>query len=360
MDAHVPKILVVDDENFYIDVLVNLLQDEYQVSVAKNGQSGLKRVFSSTPPDLILLDVLMPGIDGYEVCRQLKSDPRSQNIPVIFLTVKSEVDDEIKGFDVGAVDYISKPMSPPIIKSRVKNHLILTEARRVLEDHTKHLEQQVKDRTQEITHTQDVAIYCMASLAETRDNETGYHIRRTQHYVRLLSDFLKTHTVYRSYLDEKTISLLFKSAPLHDIGKIGVPDSILMKPGKLNDDEWQQMKTHSQIGHDALFRAEQELGRSSFLEIAREIALTHHERWDGTGYPQGLKETEIPVSGRLMAIADVYDALISKRVYKEAYSHEQAVELIISEKGTHFDPDVVDAFEQLQDEFKRIAMAFQD
>ena len=360
MEDHVPKILVVDDENFYIDVLVNLLQDDYQVSVAKNGQSALKRALSSSPPDLILLDVLMPDIDGYEVCRQLKADSRTQSIPVIFLTVKSEVDDEIKGFDVGAVDYISKPMSPPIVKSRVKNHLMLTQARRVLEDQTKLLEHQVKERTLEISRTQDVAIYCMASLAETRDNETGYHIRRTQHYVRLLSEFLKTHPAFSSYLNEKTISLLFKSAPLHDIGKVGVPDRILLKPGKLDEDEWRQMKMHSQIGHDALFQAEKELGSSSFLEIAREIALTHHERWDGKGYPNGLKGTDIPVSGRLMAIADVYDALISKRVYKPAFSHENAVNLIIEEKGTHFDPDVVDAFEQLQNEFQRIAMTFQD
>ncbi|MCW8930392.1 MAG: two-component system response regulator [Gammaproteobacteria bacterium] len=360
MEKYVSRILVVDDETFYIDVLVNLLQDDYQVSVAKNGQAALKRALSTTPPDLILLDVLMPDIDGYEVCRQLKMDTRTQNIPIIFLTVKSEVDDEIKGFELGAVDYISKPMSPPIVKTRVKNHLMLTQARQALEDQTKLLEQQVKERTLEINRTQDVAIYCMASLAETRDNETGYHIRRTQHYVRLLSDCLKTHPAFSSYLDENTISLLFKSAPLHDIGKVGVPDSILLKPGKLNEDEWRQMKCHAQIGHDALFQAEKELGSSSFLEIAREIALTHHERWDGNGYPHGLKESDIPISGRLMAIADVYDALISKRVYKEAFSHDEAVKLILSEKGTHFDPDVVDAFEQLKDEFKRIATAFRD
>jgi putative two-component system response regulator len=360
MDKEMPRILVVDDEKFYIDVLVNLLQDDYRVSVAKNGQAALKRAFSSAPPDLILLDVLMPDIDGYEVCRQLKENPKTHDIPVIFLTVKSEVDDEIKGFDVGAVDYISKPMSPPIVKSRVKNHLVLNQARKILQDQTRLLEQQVKERTMEICRTQDVAIYCMASLAETRDNETGNHIRRTQHYVRLLSEFLKTKPAFSDYLDDKTISLLFKSAPLHDIGKVGVPDSILLKPGKLDKDEWLIMQGHSQIGHDALYKAEQELGSSSFLEIARVIALTHHERWDGSGYPQGLKATDIPIAGRLMAIADVYDALISKRVYKEAFSHEKAVELILSEKGTHFDPDIVDAFEQLKDEFQRVAVTFKN
>ncbi len=360
MDERLAKILVVDDENFYIDVLVNLLRDDYDVSIAKNGKTALKRAFSSMPPDLILLDVLMPDIDGYEVCRQLKADNRTKHIPVIFLTVKSEVDDEIKGFALGAIDYISKPMSPPIVKARVKNHLLLTRAKQVLEDQTRFLEQQVRERTLEISRTQDVAIFCMASLAETRDNETGYHIRRTQHYVRLLSEYLQPHPSFSDYLTNKTIDLLFKSAPLHDIGKVGVPDKILLKPGKLDSDEWLQMKCHAQIGHDALFHAEKELGSSSFLEIAREIALTHHERWDGNGYPNSLKGDNIPVSGRLMALADVYDALISKRVYKEAFSHEQAVEMILREKGEHFDPHIVDAFEQLQDEFKRIADAFKD
>jgi len=360
MDEQMPRILVVDDENFYIDVLVNLLQEDYRVSVAKNGQSALKRAFSDTPPDLILLDVLMPDIDGYEVCRQLKDDPRTKSIPIIFLTVKSEIDDEIKGFEIGAVDYITKPISPPLVKSRVKNHLLLTQARNILEDQKKLLEHQVKERTLEISRTQDVAIYCMASLAETRDNETGYHIRRTQHYVRILSNFLKEHPAFRDYLDNETIDLLFKSAPLHDIGKVGIPDKVLLKPGKLNKDEWEEMKRHCEYGYFALLSAEKELGSTPFLQVAREIALTHHEHWDGKGYPQGLKGDEIPISGRLMAIADVYDALISKRVYKEGFSHNDAVGMILSERGTHFDPDIVDAFEHLENEFLRIATTFKD
>jgi len=360
MDTERSRILIVDDEKFYIDLLVNLLQDDYQISIAKNGESALKRALNSHPPDLILLDVMMPDIDGYEVCRQLKQNPGTANIPVIFLTVKSEINDEIHGFELGAVDYISKPMSPPIVKTRVNNHLILSRSKKLLENQTRLLEQQVEERTREIAKTQDVAIYCMASLAETRDNETGYHIRRTQHYIRLLSEHLKTHPDYSHYLNDKNIALLFKSAPLHDIGKVGVPDKILLKPGKLNDDEWQQMKSHSQIGYNALFRAEEELGSSSFLEIAKEIALTHHEKWDGSGYPQGLKGNEIPISGRFMAIADVYDALISKRVYKHAFSHEQAVKIILVEKGTHFDPDIVDAFEQLQAEFELISKKYSD
>ncbi len=361
MEQEPSRILVVDDENFYIDVLVNLLQEEnYRVSVAKDGATALKRAWGDTPPDLVLLDIMMPEMDGYEVCRKLKADPRSADIPVIFLTVKSEVDDEVRGFELGAVDYIAKPMSPPIVKSRVKNHLLLAKARKILENQAKMLELEVRQRTREIDRTQDVAIYCLASLAETRDNETGNHIRRTQHYVRTLSEYLVDHPAFRDYLSHDMIELLFKSAPLHDIGKVGVPDKILLKPGKLDPDEWEIMKKHAQFGCDAIIRAENELGTTSFLRVAREITLTHHEKWDGSGYPYGLKGNKIPISGRLMAIADVYDALISKRVYKEAFSHEVAVNLILKQKGRHFDPDIVDAFEVLQSAFKNIAEKFKD
>lgn len=361
MDAKDSRILVVDDENFYIDVLVNLLREEnYNVSVAKDGATALKIVQGDSPPDLILLDILMPEMDGYEVCRQLKANQSSAAIPVIFLTVKSEVDDEVRGFELGAVDYIAKPMSPPIVKSRVKNHLLLARARKVLENQARMLDLEVKQRTREINRTQDVAIYCLASLAETRDNETGNHIRRTQHYVRTLSEYLSDHPAFRDYLTDEIIELLYKSAPLHDIGKVGVPDRILLKPGKLDADEWEEMKKHAQFGCDALTRAERELGSTSFLQVAREITLTHHEKWDGSGYPYGLQGQKIPVSGRLMAIADVYDALISRRVYKEPFSHEDSVQMILQEKGKHFDPDIVDAFEVLQNGFRSIAEKFKD
>ncbi|RLJ19959.1 two-component system response regulator [bacterium endosymbiont of Escarpia laminata] len=355
-----PRILIVDDESFYLDVLVNLLNEEYRLSIAKDGEQALKRAGGATPPDLILLDVLMPQMDGYEVCHRLKADERTANIPVVFLTVKGEVDDEIRGFELGAVDYITKPMSPPIVRSRVKTHLALAQARHVLENQNQVLEQRIRERTMEISRTQDVAIFCMASLAETRDNETGNHIRRTQHYIRLLAEYLKDHPRFRAHLNDATIDLLFKSAPLHDIGKVGVPDRILLKPTSLDPDEWDEMKRHPQYGYDALLRAEEELGSTSFLRVAREIALTHHEHWDGSGYPAGLRGDNIPVAGRLMALADVYDALISRRIYKEPYSHESAVEIILQARGAHFDPAAVDAFEHLQDEFRRIAEEFSD
>ncbi len=354
------RILIVDDEAFYIDVLVNLLNQDYRISIAKDGVQALKRASASEPPNLILLDILMPGMDGYEVCQQLKTNASTCRIPVIFLTVKSDVDDEIRGFKLGAVDYITKPISPPIVLSRVVTHLELARARLEVENQNQVLEQKIRQRTEEISRTQEVAILCMASLAETRDSETGNHIQRTQHYVKLLSEHLKDKPRFRDYLDDETVNLFYKSAPLHDIGKVGVPDSILLKPGALNKDEWEEMKKHARYGYEAILRAEEQLGSTSFLRVAREIALTHHEKWDGSGYPDGLQGDDIPVAGRLMALADVYDALISKRVYKEAFKHEQAVAEIIKALGSHFDPDVVDAFNALQDQFWVIAQKFSD
>jgi putative two-component system response regulator len=354
------KILVIDDEKFFIDVIVELLNGEYKVSVAMDGEQGLRRAQADPPPDLILLDILMPDKDGYEVCRELKENPATRDIPVIFLTVKSEVVDEVKGFELGAVDYILKPISPPIVKARVATHLALNRARRQLARQNQLLEVKVTERTEELSRTKDVAIYCMASLAETRDAETGKHILRTQNYVRTLARSLKNHPRFRGYLNDEIIEMLYKTSPLHDIGKVGVPDQILLKPGKLDPDEWEEMKMHTVYGHDSLLRAEQVLGTTDFLQMAREIAHTHHERWDGTGYPRGLKGDDIPISGRLMAVADVYDALISFRVYKKAISHEQAVETILQASGSHFDPDIIERFVALQEEFRRIATEHAD
>lgn len=359
-DDNKAKILIVDDEKFYIDVLVNLLRKDYKTVVAKDGEQALRRAACDTPPDLILLDVMMPDMSGYEVCKRLKAEPLTQDIPVIFLTVKSEVADEIKGFQLGAVDYIAKPISPPVVLARVHTHLSLNQARKQLANQNHLLEERVKERTQELSHTKDVALYCMASLAETRDSETGKHILRTQNYVKILAEDLASHPRFVAYLDAQTIELLFKTSPLHDIGKVGVADRILLKAGKLEPEEWEAMKKHAEYGHNALLRAEQELGTTDFLQMAREIAHTHHERWDGTGYPRGLQGDAIPISGRLMALADVYDALINKRVYKDALPHEKAVEIIVSGAGTHFDPDVVASFQALQEEFLRIAQEFAD
>jgi putative two-component system response regulator len=351
MSVTKPIILIVDDETFYTDLLVNLLQDEYQIEVKSDGESALSYIYENGPPDLVLLDVLMPGMDGYEVCKRIKEF--SHTVPVIFLTVKGGVDDEIHGFNIGAVDYISKPFSPPIVQARVRSHLELSSQKHMLE-------LAVSERTQEIARARDVAIHCMASLAETRDVETGKHIRRTQAYVRILAEHLKNHPRFESYLTRQRIDLICNAAPLHDIGKVGVPDRVLLKPGKLDSEEWVEMRRHAEYGLVAIENAEKELGNTPLLDVAKSIAYSHHERWDGTGYPLGLKGDEIPISGRLMAIADVYDALISKRVYKEKYTHDVAVEIINEEKGTHFDPDIADAFLVLEQDFKRIADELQD
>jgi putative two-component system response regulator len=308
-------------------------------------------------PDLILLDIMMPEMDGFEVCRQLKADPLTRDIPVIFLTAKNDIADESQGFELGAVDYITKPISPVIVQARVKTNLIVKAAADFLKDKNAFLEQEIARRTEEVRDIQDVTILTMASLAETRDNETGNHIVRTQHYVKLLALTLRQHPRFAHYLTDATIELLFKSAPLHDIGKVGIPDKILLKPGKLDPDEFELMKTHAALGKAAIESAESRLGKNvPFLRYAKEIAYCHQEKWDGSGYPQGLCGDAIPISARLMAIADVYDALISKRVYKPAFTHEMALGILQEGRGKHFDPDVVDAFVSIQEQCNAIAL----
>jgi putative two-component system response regulator len=316
---------------------------------------------SDPRPDLILLDIMMPGMDGYEVCQQLKADPKTAGIPVVFLTAKVEVEDEQKGFDVGAVDYITKPISPPIVLARVKTQLTLKAAADFLRDKNAFLETEVARRTRQVSTIQDVTIMAMASLAETRDNETGNHIRRTQNYVRLLAQELQRQGKFTAQLTAESIELLYKSAPLHDIGKVGIPDSILLKPGKLTPEEFAVMKTHTTLGRDAILAAEKLLDEpNSFLEYAREIAYCHQEKWDGSGYPQGLAGETIPVSARLMAVADVYDALISRRVYKPPFPHAEALEIIRAGRSSHFDPAMVDAFVAIAEQFRAVAERFQD
>ena len=228
----------------------------------------------------------------------------------------------------------------------------------IIAQHTNTMVDRIQCHIDELSRTQDVTILSLATLAEIRDNETGEHILRTQRYVRILANKLVDHPNFSGQLNTTTIDLMFKSAPLHDIGKVGIPDAILLKPDKLTDEEFTIMKTHAQLGAEALDVAKRELGSNSFLRYAREIALTHHEKWDGSGYPNGLRNTDIPLSGRLMAVADVYDALISKRVYKPAFTHDKAVEIIREGSGTHFDPDVVDAMNATEDQFKTVAVAY--
>ena len=356
-----PTILVVDDTPDNLVLMSELLKDSYRVKVAIEGERALRIAASDDPPDLILLDIMMPGIDGYEVCRRLKADERTRGITVIFLTAKAGVEDEGRGLAVGAVDYITKPISPPIVLARVKTQLALKASADFLRDQNAFLEGEVLRRTHEVSAIQDVAIQAMAALAETRDNETGNHIRRTQNYVRALSQQLSGHPRFSDFLTPGNIATLYKSAPLHDIGKVGIPDRILLKPGPLTAQEFEIMKTHTTLGRDAIIHAEHSLGiEVDFLKFAKEIAYSHQEKWNGSGYPEGLAGEAIPVSARLMALADVYDALISRRVYKDSMPHDKAVAIIQQGRGSHFDPDMVDAFLVIADEFKAIAQRFSD
>ena len=329
--------------------------------MAHNGERALRLAQGSDPPALVLLDIMMPGMDGYEVCRRLKADPVTESIPIIFLTARSEAEDETRGLSMGAVDYIVKPISPPVVMARIRTQLMLKSASDFLRGKSDLLESEVARRTAEIQDLQDAMVLSMASLAETRDNETGNHLRRTQHYVKRLAQQLRLNPRFADELDDRCIELLFKSAPLHDIGKVGIPDSILLKPSRLDAQEFEIMKTHTTLGRDAIVHAEQALGREvPFLRFAKEIALSHQEKWDGSGYPEALVGEAIPLSARLMALADVYDALISKRVYKPAFTHEDSVRMILEGSGTHFDPDVAQAFQAVQEDFRQIAARYRD
>jgi putative two-component system response regulator len=287
------------------------------------------------------------------VCRFLKEHPLTRDIPVIFITAQSEEVDEARGLALGAVDYIGKPFKASLVKTRVANQL-------ELKRHRDRLDELVRERTQELALTKEVTIEAMATLAEWRDPETGAHIKRTQRYVHKLAEYMSANPKYSAELDANTIEHLYLSAPLHDVGKVSIPASILLKPDRLTDEEFTEMKRHTTRGRDALAAAERKLGGNSFLRLAREIAYGHHERWDGKGYPQGIGGETIPLPARLMALADVYDALTSRRVYKPALPHEEVVNMIKEGQGSQFDPDVVDAFLHVQEDFRAIAQRFQD
>lgn len=355
--ANTPRItvLIVDDEPSNLHTLGNVLQPHFDVLVAPSGTRALQ-IVANSPPDLILLDVLMPDMNGYDVLSQLRNNPVTRDIPVIFVTGLDSSEDEEYGLTLGVADYITKPYRPPIILARVRIQLELKRARDQMANQNTYLEAEIARRMQDILLIQDVTINALAELAETRDPETGHHIRRTQEYVRILAVRLQIHPRFSSFLTDKVIDILVKSATLHDIGKVGIPDYILLKPGKLTDAERSIMKTHALLGSQAIERAVLDAGHNiDFLDVARQIAHFHHEWWDGSGYPEGKKMDDIPIPARLMALADVFDALISRRVYKDPMSVEQARDLIVSESGNHFDPDVVDAFLACFDAFVAVA-----
>ena len=366
------SILIIDDTLQNLTVLSQLLLPSYRVRAVNSGEKGLKAV-AANHPDLILLDVMMPGMDGYEVLERLRADPATHDIPVIFITAMTGAENEARGLALGAVDYISKPINPAIALARVRTHLELKRARDRLTLENEWLEQEVARRMSENLLIQDLTIHALACLGEVRDNETGHHILRTQAYVDILARQLAGHPRFRAALEGPRLDMVIKAAPLHDMGKIGIPDAILLKPGRLTPEEFEIMKAHPAIGADAIRRAmDQALagtGQGSaphpasafaFLEVAQEIALSHHEKWDGSGYPAGLAGDAIPVSARLMALADVFDALMCRRVYKAPMSLEETTRIICEGRGRHFDPDVVDAFMACHARFAEIATRLAD
>ena len=355
-----PTVLLVDASPANLSLLGKLLHHSYTVKAINHGAQALKIAYEEQP-DLILLDIMMPDMDGYDVCRQLKAATSTCHIPVIFLTSKTEVRNAEMGMALGAVDYITQPINPAILLSRVRAHMGDALNTKTLRVNNAHLEYEVGKRARQLAALQQTSILAMSALAEVRDVDTGNHLRRTQNYIRALGKQLQGHPRFSDFLSDEMIDIVFKCAPLHDIGKVGIPDRILRKPGRYEPQEFAIMKTHPQLGWDALNKAQDAAGEAiEFLEIAKQIVLSHHEKWNGSGYPQGLAGDDIPIPARLMALADVYDALISPRVYKADMSHFEAMQIIMAGSGTHFDPDVVNAFLAVNPEFETIAIRFAD
>lgn len=336
-----PTVLVIDDTPSNLDVLTGILKDTYQVKVAINGHIGIKIAKTVPQPDLILLDIMMPDIDGFEVCRQLKLQPNTAHIPIIFVTAKIDAEDEVKGLSLGAVDYLTKPITPQVALQRVKTHIALYDQQRALFS-------QVKEKTREINLGKLETLNILGRAAEFKDNETGMHVMRMSHYCEVLAKALG--------MTDEDAETLRDAAPMHDIGKIGIPDSVLLKPGKLDADEWTAMQKHVEYGVEILGRQSD----SKLMQMAIQVAQYHHEKWDGTGYPNQISGEEIPLVGRIAAVADVFDALTAERPYKRAWSVDEALNLFKEQKGKHFDPRIVELLFENLPEILAIKERFKD
>jgi len=361
------EISIVDDEPINLMILKKLLSPSFLIRAYKSGAELLQAVEKGIKPDLILMDIIMPGMDGYQTLSELRKDPENLGIPVIYISALDSLTEEEKGFRLGAVDYIIKPFRPGIVLARVNAHLELKQARDRLKNQNEWLETEVKRRMVENQMIQDTTLNVFAELVETRDNDTANHVLRTQNYVRIIAERLQKNEKFKYWLDNDAIERIVKAAPLHDIGKIGIPDAILLKPGKLDYEEYEVMKTHCKIGGNAIRLAinktlsvtktdnkQGEITALYFLEEAEKIMNYHHELWDGKGYPEELYGNEIPISARIMALADVFDALTTVRPYKKAWSMDAVVDYILEQKGLQFDPDVVEAFETEIEAFKQV------
>ena len=334
------NILVVEDSPTNIEILQTILEDHFNVAVALDGITALDLVEQS-PPDLILLDVVMPDMDGYEVCAKVKAKSTTRNIPIIFLTGQTSLDDEEKGFNCGASDYVTKPVHPKTLLARIKTHLRLADQRKLLEHHVTQRTSEILDLNHEIVETQKEIIDKMGSICEGRSKETGNHVKRVAEYSKVLA---------LSYgLSEDQVHILHAASPMHDIGKVAIADDILNKPGAFTPEERKIMETHTLLGYEMLNGSNRKI-----LEAAKITALEHHEKWDGTGYPNNLKGNDINILGRIAAVADVFDALSHDRCYKKAWNNDRVLQLFRDEKGKHFEPKLVDIFFEKQDIFQSI------
>lgn len=351
------KVLIVDDSKTDVVMISNILKD-YDLLTAYDGVEALELIEKHPDIDIMILDLNMPRMNGFEVLEAIKDHAEHEKIAVLILTNYDEIDNEIRGLELGAVDYIRKPLNMRSLRKRLELHSNLRNARKSLEQHNFILEQKVQERTTECNLTRDVTIHALVGLLEIRNIESSNHTRRTQWMMKVLCEYLRNKGSYGGILTLEYINELFSTAPLHDIGKVGIPDSILLKPGKLTDEEFEIMKKHTTYGVDALNCAGNDGCSLSFIRTATEIVGTHHEKFDGSGYPNGLAGKDIPLSGRLMSIIDVYDALVSVRVYKPAFTHEEALNIIAKEKNKHFDPEIVEAFFNVEAEIKNISDRF--
>jgi putative two-component system response regulator len=351
-------IILVDDNAANLLAGKHVLMNKYNVFTAPSAEK-MFRILEHNKPALILLDVDMPEMNGYEAIKILKAKDETKDIPVFFLTGKSDSNDELKGLSLGAIDYITKPFLPPLLLKRIEVHLLveaqkhtLKAQQRELKNFNDNLQRMVEEKTQTVMELQNAILKTMADLVEFRDDITGGHIERTQRGVGILLTALQNQDLYREQTAEWDIGLLLQSSQLHDVGKIAISDRILQKPGPLSSEEFEEMKKHTTFGVKVIEKIEASTSANDFLKYAKIFAGTHHEKWDGSGYPFGLAGTDIPLLGRIMAIADVYDALISQRSYKKAFTHEEAVQIIGNEKGSHFDPSLVVLFFQVADQFR--------
>ncbi|MCL2774638.1 MAG: response regulator [Oscillospiraceae bacterium] len=351
------KIMLVDDNMTSLTMGKNILKEHYEV-YALPSTAKLFDFLKRVKPDLILMDIEMPGMNGYEAVTILKSDSQHADIPVIFVTAKNSESDEFDGLALGAIDYVTKPFSSALLLKRIENQLLIQKQKARLQDFNDNLLKIVEEKTKQIFGFQNSIINTVADLVEFRDNSTGWHITRTQKYFQAMAEQLIKDDIYTDELLSWDIDVASHSAQLHDVGKISISDMILHKPGKLTPEEFEIMKTHVDKGVEAIERMEIAGHFADFLNHAKIIAGTHHEKWNGSGYPQGLSGESIPLEGRIMAVADVYDALISVRPYKKAFPAEEAIRIIVEDSGVHFDPLLIDTFKKLTDEFARIAKEY--